>query len=418
MSEETLVSLKDVSVSYELQSGGGIFKKAYFKAVSDISFDIKKGESWAVVGESGSGKSTLALALLGLLKLSSGKIDYEFGTFSLSIEGGKKVSRKDFLSLWKRTSIVFQDPYSALDSRATIEDIVSEPFIGHKLGNRKEAREKAQTLFPNVGLKTQYLDYLPDQLSGGLRQRVAIARALINDPEFIIFDEPTSSLDVSVQAQILNLITDLKEKRNLTYVFITHNLLVAQHVSEKMLVMYLGTVMEIGRTEEIFENPLHPYTSLLLSSVPLPKADYEIKKPPAARESLSAGGSPSGCVFHNRCPFATEYCGWTSREVVELIRSELFDEIGQVDISFVIEDETTFVINKTDENSFKMVEDILMDKKKLFKYKSVERKGESIKVILHKSWEPRMIEVGKDRKVKCILYDKKFPDYDKIAGKI
>ncbi|MEM3448214.1 MAG: ABC transporter ATP-binding protein [Nitrososphaerota archaeon] len=416
MSQYPLVSLKDVSVTYELETAGGLFKKVFFTAVKDVSLDIMKGESWAIVGESGSGKSTLALAVIGLLKLSSGSIDYKFSDFSFKIQAGKRGSRKGLLSLWKKSSIVFQDPYSALDSRASVEDIVTEPFIGHKLGDREEARKKAQILLSNVGLKPEHLEYLPDQLSGGQRQRVAIARALINDPELIIFDEPTSSLDVSVQAQILNLITDIKEKRDLTYIFITHNLLIAKHISEKLLVMYLGNVMEVGKTAEIFENPLHPYTALLISSIPLPKADYKINKPPILKGSISPSGTPTGCVFHNRCPVATEYCGWTSKEVLELIQSELYEMTWREDISFTIENETTFTINKVDENLYKTIEEILINNKKLLRYKEIEKSTDSIKVILYESWKPRMIEVGGGRRVRCIFYDEEFPYYSKIGS--
>lgn len=247
MSENDLIKIREVSINYDIPSEK-IFGKTHFEAVSKVDFDIKKGDSWAIVGESGSGKSTLAGALLGLLEISGGEIEYSLDNMSFKIMARRKTPRRMLLSLWKRASIVFQDPFSALDSRMLVGEIVAEPFTGHGLGNKEAARKKSEALFPTIGLKAEHIEYFPDQLSGGLRQRVAIGRALINDPQFIVFDEPTSSLDVSIQAQILNLILDIKERKNLTYIFITHNLLVARYVSEKVVVMYSGNAMEIGRT--------------------------------------------------------------------------------------------------------------------------------------------------------------------------
>lgn len=415
MNNNTLVSVKDVSVSYEIPSKG-LISRNYFTAVDRVDFDIGKGESWAIVGESGSGKSTLAMALIGLLGISNGEVQYTFNDMEFNVESQGKVSRKNMMSLWRRSSIVFQDPFSALDGRMLVGDIVCEPYIGHKLGNGDKAKKLAKSLFPNVGLKPEYLEYFPDQLSGGLRQRVAIARSLINDPEFIVFDEPTSSLDVSVQAQILNLILDIKEKRNLTYLFITHNLIVARHMSEKIMIMYLGNSMETGKTEDVFQNPAHPYTKLLISSVPLPKPNYEIGKPPIIKGSTARGGTPNGCVFHNRCPAATEYCGWTSEETVEMVFTELYSLTGEEKMDYDIESDTSFTIRESDSERFDMIYKIMMENRELLKYRDLERDDVSIRVKLHDSWKPRMIKLDDERSVKCILYDKEFPDYDRISG--
>lgn len=412
-----IISLNNVSVSYEIPSGKGIFGKSHFTAVENLDLDIKRGESWAIVGESGSGKSTLAMAIIGLLGISHGKINYDFTDAGFGLDPETKGSRKNMMNLWRRSSIVFQDPFSALDGRMLIGDIVVEPFIGHKLGNSNTGKKKAAELFPNVGLKPEYLEYFPDQLSGGLRQRVAIARSLINDPEFIVFDEPTSSLDVSVQAQILNLILDIKDQKNLTYVFITHNLIVARHMSEKIMIMYLGNSMETGKTEEIFKDPAHPYTKLLISSVPLPKPNYEIGKPPILKGSSGKDKHPKGCVFHNRCPVATEYCGWTSEEVIEMIKTELYSITGEEELKYEIMDDITFSISEHNSERYENIFSILLENRELLKYSDLEKQGEKILVKLHENWKPRMVKLKEDRFVKCVLYDKEFSGYREIASR-
>lgn len=412
--DDVLLSLDRVSISYELPSSDGLFKKSYFRAVNDVNLQIRRGESWAIVGESGSGKSTIAMAMVGLLGVSDGEIDYKFKDRTLKISKSMGKSRRELLQLWRRSSIVFQDPYSALDSKMLISNVIAEPYIGHKMGSRTQGEERIKSLLPNVGLRDEHLKYFPDQLSGGLRQRVAIARALVNEPEMIIFDEPTSSLDVSVQAQILNLILDIKEQQNLTFVFITHNLLVARHMSENLMVLYLGSAMEKGDTEEIFLNPLHPYTKLLISSVPLPKQDSKLEKPPNIRGGAGISGFPNGCLFHNRCPEATEYCGWTSEEVVETLKTELYAQFGDENISYDIPDETSVIINEPDDMRRDEIHRLMLENQPVFRYRNIKMEGDKIAVELHKSWVPRMIKQESGREVKCILFDKEFSEYESI----
>jgi len=406
MKASTLISINDISVDYEIASGGGILKKAYLRAIQDISFDIKEGDTWSVVGESGSGKSTLAMALIGLVPLSDGTVNYNFNDQKITISS-KKGKRKGMKSLWRKIGIVFQDPFSALDPRMLVKDIISEPFIGHKIGKKTELMKRIEKLLPLVGLRAEYLEYFPDQLSGGLRQRVSIARALINEPEFIIFDEPTSSLDVSLQAQILNLIKSIQRSTKLTYLFITHNLMVARYISENIIVMYLGNILEKGKTADIFEKPLHPYTQLLMASIPLPEPGYELKKPSAERVTQGSGITiPNGCVFHDRCPVATPYCGWTPDELITIIANELYNLTGERGISAEIISETSFDIHVVNGNIISEIKDIISRNSKFFK--TFREEGNVFHIELFIPWKPRMIKVDEYREVKCILFDKEF----------
>ena len=405
MENESFISIRKISVDYEVPSAAGLFKKAYFRAISDVSLDIKKGESWAIVGESGSGKSTLAMALLGLIEISSGGIDYDFDSKRISISPRKRVKGRMKL-LWKKSAVVFQDPFSSLDPKMLVRDIITEPFIGHRIGRKEEALKRTQSLVSQVGLRAEQLDYFPDQLSGGLRQRVAIARALINDPEFIIFDEPTSSLDVSIQAQILNLIRGIHKSTGFTYLFITHNLMVARYISDYIVVMYLGNIFEKGKTLDIFNKPLHPYTKLLIGSIPLPEPDYKLTRPAMGKISTDSNASaPNGCVFHNRCPEATPYCGWTSEEIIEIITNELFGITGVGDIPVEIMSKNSFRLQLIKEVESEMRK-VISSNSKFFK--SIREEGNSFYINLYDSWEPRLIKVEEDREVKCILFDQDF----------
>lgn len=414
MQSEVLINMKDVSVDYEVQGSGGILRKTYFRAVSDFDIEIRRGEAWAIVGESGSGKSTLAMAVMGLINVSKGSIMFNLTDKPISIASRKE--RRNRQSVWKKSSIVFQDPFSSIDPKMLVGDVILEPYLGHKLGKKSDATGKIKELIPLVGLKQEHLDYYPDQLSGGLRQRVAIARSLINDPDFIIFDEPTSSLDVSVQAQILNLIIDIRKGKDLTYLFITHNLLVARHISEKILVMYLGNIMEKGLTEEVFENPLHPYTKLLVSSIPLPEPGYKLEKPQINKvASVSDAGAPSGCVFHNRCPVATGYCGWTPPEVIEIMTNDLYKKTGSRELSCDFKTENSFSIINTDEHTSQAINEIISENVKLFKRVNYDENSTTIE--LYESWLPHNIKVSENREVRCVLYDKDFSEYKKIIKK-
>ncbi len=277
-------------------------KQAYVRAVEDVSFDVYRGETLGIVGESGCGKSTLARTLLRLIEPSRGVIEYE----------GKdilKMSKQELRALRRHVQIVFQDPYSSLHPRMTIGDILCEPLrITGIMPDKKRQRERALELLSMVALDRSYADRYPHELSGGQQQRIAIGRALATYPELIVFDEPVSALDVSVRAQILNLIEELQEELDLTYIFISHDLSVIEHICDRVLIMYLGHVMELAETEELFNNPLHPYTQALLSAIP------QIDKAKRRERMLLEGeipnpiNPPEGCRFHTRCRLATEIC--------------------------------------------------------------------------------------------------------------
>ncbi len=406
MAADDIITMTNVSVRYELRNSSLKRNTSYLNALSGITLNVRKGETLAVVGESGSGKSTLAMAILGLLKHWKGTIDYRFRECGLTSTEDDNLKRGELLEIWQRSSIVFQDPYSALDSKKLIKDIIAEPFVGHRKGNRKRAEERAGQLVEQVGLTLDHLVYYPGQLSGGQRQRIAVARTLINGPELIIFDEPTSSLDVSIQAQILNLILDLKEQHNLTYIFITHNLAVAKHVSDRIMVLYLGNVMEIGMTDSVFSEPLHPYTKLLISSVPLPKSDYEMKQRESREAEVSSIAPPKGCVFHPRCPVATSHCGWDSKEIIQLIERESYLRLGLESLNADMQDELNFTISAADEDMAGKLLDLIGEKNK-FRIASSELRGSKIACRLYVSWSPRMVPKD-DRMVNCILYDDEF----------
>jgi peptide/nickel transport system ATP-binding protein len=272
------------------------------KAVDGLSFDIKKGETFSLVGESGCGKSTVAKLVVGLHDSSGGEILFDGANIA------DAMTRKQSGSMRRRWQIIFQDPYASLNPRWRVRDIVSEPIRVFKISTSdSDIDDRVGKLLTQVGLSPADSDKFPHEFSGGQRQRISIARALSSEPEFLICDEPTSALDVSVQAQILNLMKDLQRKLNLTYLFISHNLAVVYHVSDRIGVMYLGRLCEVATAKELFRNPRHPYTRLLLDTVP----DMDM----TGRERLPMRGEvpnpidpPSGCAFHPRCPLANERC--------------------------------------------------------------------------------------------------------------
>ena len=272
------------------------------KAVDGVSFDIHKGETFSLVGESGCGKSTVAKLVVGLHNPSGGKIVFD-GANTVDA-----ITRKQSGSLRRRWQMIFQDPYASLNPRWRVRDIVSEPIRVFKIvKSAKEIDERVGELLTQVGLSPADSDKFPHEFSGGQRQRISIARALSSEPEFLICDEPTSALDVSVQAQILNLMKDLQRKLELTYLFISHNLAVVYHVSDKIGVMYLGKLCEVATTKELFRDPKHPYTRLLLDTVP----DMDMtgrKRTPVYGEVPNPIDPPSGCAFHPRCPLANDRC--------------------------------------------------------------------------------------------------------------
>jgi oligopeptide/dipeptide ABC transporter ATP-binding protein len=282
---------------------GGLFRrsKGAIKAVEDVSFDVLPGETLGLVGESGCGKSTLGRTLLRLEEPTAGSVLYQGRDLAAA-------DRRELFSLRREVQMVFQDPYSSLNPRLTVGESVEEPLLIHRQGSRTERRARAAELFRRVGLSEEMLDRFPNEFSGGQRQRIGIARALALQPKLIVADEPVSALDVSVQAQVLNLMVDLQRQDNLTYVFISHDLSVVEYMSDRVAVMYLGRIVELGRRESIFRKPSHPYTQALIASSPVPDPNRRGEQKPIAGEIPSPLAPPPGCPFHPRCPIATDRC--------------------------------------------------------------------------------------------------------------
>ena len=284
-------------------------KRGNLHAVDHVNISIMKGETLGVVGESGCGKSTLGRTILRLLEPTSGEILYN----------GQNIvdySTKQMKEMRKKMQIIFQDPYSSLNPRMTVYDLVSAPLEVYGIGSAAERKEMVISILNDVGLDKQYLNRFPHEFSGGQRQRIGIARALILNPEFVVCDEAVSALDVSVRAQVLNLMKKMQQKRNLTYLFISHDLSVVRHVSDRVAVMYLGSVVEIADKQDLYGAPLHPYTRALLSAIPIPDANRKRNRIILEGDVPSAYNPPSGCKFHTRCPYATDRC----REEVPALR--------------------------------------------------------------------------------------------------
>jgi len=309
-SDKTLVEVKNLKEYFNISTG--LFSSKPLKAVDDVSFTIKKGETLGLVGESGCGKTTVGRTLLHLYKPTAGEIWFD----------GKKIeTKKDILEYRQKSAMVFQDPYSSLNPRMTVSDIIAEPLDVHKMySNKKERQERVLELMARVGLNSEHANRYAHEFSGGQRQRIGIARSLSMNPEFLVCDEPVSALDVSIQAQVINMFDELQEQMDLTYLFIAHDLLVVRHISDRIAVMYLGKMVELADAREIYDHPLHPYTKSLMSAVPLPD-------PKKAREhhSIVLSGdipsplnAPSGCPFRTRCPHATEQCALEKPEFKEV----------------------------------------------------------------------------------------------------
>jgi oligopeptide/dipeptide ABC transporter ATP-binding protein len=299
---EELLKVDDFKVWFPIKSGVIQRTIGHVRAVDGVSFNVKKGETLGVVGESGSGKTTLGRGILRLVKPTSGEVFFEGVNVA-------KAKRGEMRHIRRRMQMIFQDPYASLDPRQTVSSILYEAMIIHKIvRNKSEASDKSIELLEKVGLSEEHLYRFPHEFSGGQRQRIAVARALAVNPTFLVLDEPTSFLDVSVQASVLNLLKDLQKEFNLTYLFITHNLAVVHHVSDRVAVMYLGQIVELADKESIYHDPKHPYTFQLMAAIPLP--DPEAKKKEALLEGdvPSPVNIPSGCRFHPRCKYATERC--------------------------------------------------------------------------------------------------------------
>lgn len=306
----TLIKIQKLQVYFPVKQGI-IFQKKVgsVQAVDNVSFEIKRGETLSLVGESGCGKSTMGRAILQLERPTSGSIYFEDINLT-QLEG------EALRAMRRRMQMIFQDPYASLNPRMTVGKIIAEPLIVHDLLSQNQRNDRIQELLELVGLNPKFINRYPHEFSGGQRQRIGIARALAVNPDLIICDEPIASLDVSIQAQVINLLQSLQQKLNLTYLFIAHDLSVVRHISDRVAVMYLGKIVEITDRISLYENPLHPYTQALLSAVPIPDPELEEK-----RERIILKGDipspmnpPKGCRFHTRCPFVFDRCRQESPE--------------------------------------------------------------------------------------------------------
>ncbi len=298
----SLVKISNLKKHFAIKSGFFNREVGSIKALDGIDLEVQEGETLGLVGESGCGKSTLGRVLLKLLKASSGKVEF----MGRDMQGLSEAQMKE---MRKNIQIVFQNPYASLDPRMTIRDILSEPFQVHGIASGAELNKKVDELISLVGLSMAMLDRYPHEFSGGQRQRIGIARALALRPKLIVADEPVSALDVSVQAQILNLLLTLKKEFNLTYLFIAHNLDVVRYISDRVAVMYLGRVVEIGDCQAVYNKPLHPYSKALISAAPVPDPEYaQSDRIILSGDLPSPANPPSGCRFHTRCPMAQDKC--------------------------------------------------------------------------------------------------------------
>ncbi|MFD1747524.1 ABC transporter ATP-binding protein [Rhizobium helianthi] len=308
MQDDTLISIRGAKKYFPVHGGWLRRKVGEVKAVDDITFDIKKGETFGLVGESGSGKSSIARLILRAYELTDGEI--LFRRSDGAVVDITRLSDRDMREIRREMQMIFQDPYSSLNPRMTLLDLVGEPLAIHGLGNASEIEDRVAELLRLVGLRPEYVNRYPHAFSGGQRQRVGIARALALNPSFIAADEAVSALDVSVAAQNINLLQDLQEQLGLTYLFITHDLGMVEHISDRIGVMYLGRLMEVGPTDAIFWQPKHPYTEALLAAVPQPdpRGNRERKRVALKGEIADAMNIPTGCPFHPRCPYADAKC--------------------------------------------------------------------------------------------------------------
>lgn len=304
-STDALLEIRNMSKEFPVGTGSILRRKTLsIKAVQDVSFSIRRGETLGLVGESGSGKTTLGRCILRLHEPTSGEV-------LLNGENVLNLRRSELQAARRRMQIIFQDPYSSLDPRMNAGNIVGEGLLIHNLTNSKsEYRERIAELFELVGLSPTMMNRFPHEFSGGQRQRIGIARALAVDPDFIVCDEPVSALDVSIQAQILNLLEELQARLNLTYLFVAHDLSVVRHISDRIAVMYLGRIVEIADGDELYQNPRHPYTRALMSGIPIPDPVIEETRDRVmlTGEIPSPLNPPSGCVFNPRCPLADDRC--------------------------------------------------------------------------------------------------------------
>jgi oligopeptide transport system ATP-binding protein len=301
--QSSLLEVTQLKIHFPILKG--VFQRSggTIRAVDGVSFRIKRGQTLGLVGESGCGKTTTGRAILQLYKATSGTINFKDTNLTW-------LSPKEMQPYRRSLQMIFQDPWASLNPRATVGEILREPFIVHHIGKREEQGERVQILMQKVGLNPEFINRYPHQFSGGQRQRIGIARALAVEPDFIVCDEPISALDVSIQAQIINLLQELQEQYHLTYLFISHDLSVVRHISTHVAVMYLGKIVELADRMELYDDPLHPYTQALLSAVHIPDSRIEKKRKPFILEGdlPSPANPPTGCRFHTRCPKVMDIC--------------------------------------------------------------------------------------------------------------
>ena len=301
MEQEVILKVENLKKYFPIK--GGFFSKTIgnVKAVDGVSLEVRKGETLGIVGESGCGKSTTGRAILQLLKPTGGKVYFKDQDLS-------KLSKKEMRALRPKMQLIFQDPYSSLNPRMTVGQIIGEALIDHKMATKENLRAKVLEVMDLCGLAEYQIDRFPHEFSGGQRQRIGIARALALDPEFIVADEPVSALDVSIQAQIINLLVKLQKEKGFSYMFISHDLSVVEHLCQRVGVMYLGSMVELADKDELFDNPLHPYTKALLSAIPIPDPTIKRDRIILTGDIPSPANPPKGCKFHTRCPYATDKC--------------------------------------------------------------------------------------------------------------
>ena len=312
---ELLLEVKNLQKYFPVRRG--VFRRTvgHVKAVDDVSFYIRGGETLGLVGESGCGKTTCGRTILRLIEPTAGQVLFHRDGDAVDVA---RLRGRQLKELRREMQIIFQDPYSSLNPRMTVGDIVGEPLVVHHVGRGREIRERVAELLEAVGLNPQYMKRYPHEFSGGQRQRIGIARALALEPKLIIADEPVSALDVSIQAQVLNILEDLQKQFGLTYLFIAHDLSVVKHISDRVAVMYLGKIVEMASNEDLFADPKHPYTEALMSAVPVPDPDFEMERIILQGDVPSPVNPPSGCYFHPRCSYAKEVCSQAAPEFRDL----------------------------------------------------------------------------------------------------
>lgn len=312
-SEDLLLQVKNLKMFFPIQKG--VLRKVvgHVRAVDDVSLDIRHGETFSLVGESGCGKTTIGRAILRLIRPTAGEVIFQSKKLAAAGQKYREIdvaaaSKEELKKLRQDMQIVFQDPYSTLNPRMKVEEIIGEPLLVHGIGTSAERKKRVGTLLEEVGLKPDFGRRYPHEFSGGQRQRICIARALALDPQLIVADEPVSALDVSVQAQVINLFKDLQKDLGLTYLFISHDLSVVKYISDRVAVVYLGRVVELAGSESLFASPRHPYTESLMSAVPVPDPEYEAEEVILEGDVPNPSDPPSGCHFHPRCPYRKEAC--------------------------------------------------------------------------------------------------------------